>query len=94
VLALTYLIVAGTAALAAYHYALEHLPISTVVTHQYVNPVVALALGALVLSESLQTLEVVGAALVVGAVFAIVQGERRGVVLPGARHQRRQVTAR
>jgi drug/metabolite transporter (DMT)-like permease len=78
-LALTYLIVAGTVALAAYHYALEHLPISTVVTHQYVNPVVALALGALVLSESLQTLEIVGAALVVGAVFAIVQAERKGV---------------
>ena len=38
---------------AAYGYALAHLPISTVVTHQYVNPVVALALGALVLGESL-----------------------------------------
>ena len=79
-LALGYLVVAGTVALAAYHYALTHLPISTVVTHQYVNPVVALALGALVLGETLQTLEVVGAALVVGAVFAIVQAERaRGV---------------
>ena len=78
-LALGYLVVAGTVALAAYHYALTHLPISTVVTHQYVNPVVALALGALVLGETLQTLEVVGAALVVGAVFAIVQAERSGV---------------
>jgi drug/metabolite transporter (DMT)-like permease len=78
-LALVYLVVAGTLALGAYHYALTHLPISTVVTHQYVNPVVALALGALVLGESLQTLEVVGAALVVGAVFAIVQAERSGV---------------
>jgi drug/metabolite transporter (DMT)-like permease len=78
-MAIVYLLVAGTLALAAYHYALAHLPISTVVTHQYVNPVVALALGALVLGESLQTLEVVGAALVVGAVFAIVQAERAGV---------------
>jgi drug/metabolite transporter (DMT)-like permease len=78
-LALLYLVVAGTAALAAYGYALAHLPISTVVTHQYVNPVVALALGALVLGESLAMLELVGAVLVVGAVFAIVQAERRGV---------------
>jgi drug/metabolite transporter (DMT)-like permease len=81
-LALLYLLVAGTIALAAYHYALTHLPISTVVTHQYVNPVVALALGALVLGESLQALEVVGAALVVGAVFAIVQAERARVTAP------------
>jgi drug/metabolite transporter (DMT)-like permease len=78
-LALVYLVVAGTVALGAYGYALAHLPISTVVTHQYVNPVVAIALGALVLGESLQVLEVAGAILVVGAVFAIVQAERRGV---------------
>ncbi|MDX6378926.1 MAG: hypothetical protein QOE98_3229 [Gaiellaceae bacterium] len=77
--ALAYLVVAGTVALAAYGYALAHLPISTVVTHQYVNPVVALALGALILGESLAALEVTGAVLVVGAVFAIVQAERRGV---------------
>lgn len=78
-MALVYLVVAGTAALGAYGYALAHLPISTVVTHQYVNPVVAIALGALVLGESLAMLEVTGAVLVVGAVFAIVQAERRGV---------------
>ena len=81
-LALTYLVIAGTVALAAYGYALTHLPISTVVTHQYVNPVVAIALGALVLGESLGALEVAGAVLVVGAVFAIVQAERRRVTAP------------
>ncbi len=79
-LALAYLIIAGTCALAAYGYALAHLPISTVVTHQYVNPVVAIALGALVLGESLAVLEVAGAVLVVGAVFAIVQAERRAAL--------------
>lgn len=78
-LALLYLLVAGTLALGAYHFALEHLPISTVVTHQYVNPVVALALGALILSESLTALELAGAVLIVGAVFAIVRAERSGV---------------
>jgi drug/metabolite transporter (DMT)-like permease len=80
--ALAYLIVAGTVALAAYHYALAHLPIATVVTHQYVNPVVALALGALVLGESLTHAELAGATLVVGAVFAIVRAERRTAPVP------------
>ncbi len=74
--ALTYLVIAGTLALAAYHYALAHLPIATVVTHQYVNPVVALALGALVLGESLTAAEIGGAVLVVSAVFGIVCAER------------------
>ena len=55
-LALLYLIVAGGIAFSAYVWALQHLPISTVVSHQYVNPAVAVLLGAVILDESLGAL--------------------------------------
>jgi drug/metabolite transporter (DMT)-like permease len=45
------------------------------VTHQYVNPVVAIALGALVLDEQLTLAIAAGAALIVGSVFVAVRSE-------------------
>jgi drug/metabolite transporter (DMT)-like permease len=54
---------------------MKNAPISTVVTHQYVNPVVAIALGALVLGERLTVAIGVGAALIVGSVFVAVRQE-------------------
>ena len=66
---------AGAAAFSAYIWALKHLPISTVVSHQYVNPAVAVLLGAVVLDESLGISALIGAALVIAAVFATVRSE-------------------
>ena len=74
-LALLYLVVAGGIAFSAYVWALQHLPISTVVSHQYVNPAVAVLLGAVILDESLGLSAVIGAALVIAAVFATVRSE-------------------
>jgi drug/metabolite transporter (DMT)-like permease len=74
-LALLYLVVAGGIAFSAYIWALQHLPISTVVSHQYVNPAVAVLLGAVILDESLGLSAVIGAALVIAAVFATVRSE-------------------
>jgi drug/metabolite transporter (DMT)-like permease len=76
-LALAYLAVAGAAAFSAYIWALKHLPISTVVSHQYVNPAVAVFLGAIVLDESLGVSAVIGAALVIAAVFATVRSDAK-----------------
>jgi drug/metabolite transporter (DMT)-like permease len=68
-------------AFTAYAWLLQHAPISQVVTHQYVNPVVAIALGGLFLGESHDLATVVGALIVVGAVFATIRSEsRRGLV--------------
>ena len=80
-LALAYLIIAGTCAPSARTATPSRTCQSLDRRHApaTVNPVVAIALGALVLGESLAVLEVAGAILVVGAVFAIVQAERRGV---------------
>ena len=66
--ALVYLTLAGSViAFAAYSYALRHLPIATVSLYTYVNPVIAVALGTLLLGEPFRvTMLVAAAAIVVG----------------------------
>jgi drug/metabolite transporter (DMT)-like permease len=67
--AVGWLVVAGSIlAFSAYGYALRHLPTATVATYAYVNPVVAVFLGWLVLGETLPALAAVGAVAVVAAV--------------------------
>jgi len=52
--ALAYLTLVGAVAgFSAYAYALKHLPVATVSLYAYVNPVIAVLLGTLVLSEPL-----------------------------------------
>ena len=75
--ALAYLIVAGSlVAFAAYSYALRHLPISTVSLYTYVNPVIAVALGTLLLGEPFRVSMIV-AALVIVSGIAIVRSKQR-----------------
>ena len=64
---------------------LRHAPISKVVTHQYVNPVVAIALGALVLDEQLTLAIAAGAALIVGSVFVAVRSENAAAAAAATR---------
>ena len=59
----------------AYAWLLRNAPISKVVTHQYVNPLVAILLGALVLDEQLTLAIAAGATLIVGSVFVAVRSE-------------------
>jgi drug/metabolite transporter (DMT)-like permease len=73
-----YLAVFGSVvAFSAYAWLLGNAPISQVVTHQYVNPLVAVALGALLLDERPGPATLVGAALIVGAVAVTVRREGR-----------------
>ncbi len=52
--ALAYLIVFGAiAGFSAYAYALKHLPVATVSLYAYVNPIIAVILGTMVLQEPL-----------------------------------------
>ncbi|WP_306327118.1 EamA family transporter [Streptomyces venezuelae] len=77
--ALGYLVVFGSLiAFTAYAWLLQAAPLSLVATYAYVNPVVAVALGALVLGEALSWPIVLGGAIVVGGVCLIVSTERRG----------------
>ena len=59
----------------AYAWLLRNAPISKVVTHQYVNPLVAIVLGAAVLDERLTVATGIGAALIIGSVFVAVRRE-------------------
>jgi drug/metabolite transporter (DMT)-like permease len=79
-----YLVVAGSlVGFTAYAWLLRNAPISQVVTHQYVNPLVAIALGAGLLDEQLTASTLAGAAVVVGAVFVTVRQERfTGATVP------------
>ncbi|HXG76006.1 MAG TPA: EamA family transporter [Gaiellaceae bacterium] len=73
-----YLVVAGSlVGFTAYAWLLRVAPISLVVTHQYVNPLVAIVLGMLLLGERPSPLALGGALLVIGAVYAVVRAESR-----------------
>jgi drug/metabolite transporter (DMT)-like permease len=63
-------------AFSAYAFALASLPVSTVATYAYVNPVIAVALGAFVVGERFTALQLVGAAVVLLAVVLVVSAER------------------
>lgn len=73
-----YLVVAGSLlAFTAYVWLLANAPISTVATYAYVNPVIALALGALVLAEQITVTMAAGAATIVLSVAWVVRRESR-----------------
>ncbi|MBA3304975.1 MAG: EamA family transporter, partial [Thermoleophilaceae bacterium] len=74
--AFAYLIVFGSLlAYTAYTWLLQNAPISTVATYAYVNPVIAVALGALVLSEEITLTVLVGTVAIVASVAAVVRRE-------------------
>ena len=79
VLAWLYLAIAGSVVgFSAYAWLLKHAPISQVVTHQYVNPIVAIGLGVAVLGETIGVAAAIGSALVLTAVFFTVRAESGG----------------
>jgi drug/metabolite transporter (DMT)-like permease len=85
---LAYLVLFGSlAAFTAYIWLLHHAPISLTATYAYVNPVVAVLLGALVLAEPVTLPILIGGAIVVVGVGLVVSTER-----PRARSGDRQTT--
>jgi drug/metabolite transporter (DMT)-like permease len=84
--ALGYLVLFGSVvAFTSYVWLLANAPISFVATYAYVNPVVAVFLGWLILDEAVTVPVVVGGSVVVGAVALVISAERprrRGVHPP------------
>ncbi|HUQ23557.1 MAG TPA: EamA family transporter [Gaiellaceae bacterium] len=71
-----YLVVFGSLfGYTAYVWLLHHAPIGKVATYAYVNPVVAIALGVVVLHESLSWRVLLGATIVLASVAAVVRKE-------------------
>jgi drug/metabolite transporter (DMT)-like permease len=74
--AFAYLVVPGSiVAYSAFVWLLAHAPISTVATYAYVNPVVAVVIGWLLLSERLTPAIAAGAALILASVAFVVRRE-------------------
>lgn len=75
--ALAYLLVAGSLiAFTAYVWLLQNAPISLVATYAYVNPVVAVALGALLAAEPVTSRVLLGGLVIVVGVALVVTTER------------------
>jgi len=84
VLALAYLVVFGSlVAFTAYSWLLGVAPVSQVSTYAYVNPVVAVLLGAVSAGEAVEAVTVLGGAVTVLAVAVVVseEGRRRRIPL-------------
>jgi drug/metabolite transporter (DMT)-like permease len=83
-LALGYLVVIGSwVAFTAYVWLLQNAPISKVATYAYVNPIIAMFLGWIILSEEITAAMLVGATVIIASVAAIVrkEGERHAEVV-------------
>lgn len=69
-------VVVACGAFGAYAYALSALPVSTVATYAYVNPVLAVLLGVTVVGERFSGLQLLGGAIVLFAVVIVIAAER------------------
>ena len=75
---LAYLVVVGSiVAFSAYVWLLQNAPISLTATYAYVNPVVAVILGAIVLQEPIDPRTILAGAVIIGAVALIVTARGR-----------------
>jgi drug/metabolite transporter (DMT)-like permease len=73
--AMAYLVLVGSViGYSAYVYALKYLPISTVSLYAYINPIIAVVLGALVLDEPFD-MRVIGASALVLVGVAVVRAQ-------------------
>jgi drug/metabolite transporter (DMT)-like permease len=61
----------------AYIWLLHHVSVTAASTYAFVNPVVAVALGAVVLGEQVTPMTIVAATLIVGAVVLLLIGQSR-----------------
>jgi drug/metabolite transporter (DMT)-like permease len=84
VTALVYLSTIGSVGgFVAYTYALRHLPISFVSLYAYINPVIAVALGVLLLGEPFDSRMATAAALVFAGVAVVRWSPARKPAAPG-----------
>jgi drug/metabolite transporter (DMT)-like permease len=75
-LGFAYLVAFGSlVAFTAYAWLLQNAPVSQVATYAYVNPVVAIALGAIFVGEEITVLVAVAAAVIVASVAGTVRVE-------------------
>jgi drug/metabolite transporter (DMT)-like permease len=70
--AMLYLTMAGSViAFTAYSYALRHLPVATVSLYTYINPVIAVALGTILLDEPFHIRMVIAAVVILAGTIVV-----------------------
>lgn len=78
---LGYLIIFGSIlGYGSYIYAIEHLPLSLVSTYAYINPIIAVFLGWLVLDEKLNLYMILAAVLIITGVMLVKKGSEFNVI--------------
>lgn len=93
IVALVYLIVIGSmVAYNAYAWLLRHAPLSLVGTYAYVNPVVAVGLGAVFLNEPISPRTILAAIVILAAVAMIVTARGRLARMAAAATQAGEMT--
>lgn len=78
IFAFAWLVIPGSlVAFSAYLYALRTLPTATVATYAYVNPIVAIAIGALLLGEHVTANTLIAGAIIVACVALTITDQTR-----------------
>lgn len=73
-----YLVIAGSIlGYGSYMYTIEHLPLSLAATYAYINPVIALILGWLVLNETLDMNIIIAAVVIILGVVIVKKGAKK-----------------
>ena len=86
--AIAYLITAGSLfGLTAYIWLLNHVPTAKVATYAYVNPIVAVFLGWLILNERVDAYILAGAIVIVGSVWLVNTSKVHKPVEKGEREE-------
>ena len=78
--AMLYLLIIGSVlTFVAYLYSLQHLPTSVASLYAYINPIVAILLGALLFSEKLNMFIAIGGAVTIAGVYLVNDAFRKQV---------------
>jgi drug/metabolite transporter (DMT)-like permease len=90
--ALVYLTLAGSiVGYSAYLYALAHLPISTVSLYAYVNPIIAVVLGTLILAEPFGMRIIAATALVFAGIMVVRWSPRQRAGVESVGHRSKAI---
>ena len=82
-LAFVYLTLIGSIiGYSSYIYSIAHLPLSLVSTYAYINPIIALFLGWLILDERLDMIIIISAVIIIVGVLLVKQGSKVKNILP------------
>ena len=82
-LSIAYLAVFGSVVgFTAYTYLLQHIPVTKVSTYAFVNPIVAVLIGAVLFHERLEPAELAGTVLIIAAVATVILSRTKATPIP------------